>query len=212
MDITFWLLDGDAYKKPRKGKNNDKAHPPIHPLKDGADLTGDDLKVYQFIAKRFLACCSKDALGESTLVEFQISSETFVANGVRVIERNFLEIYSFQTWNSNEIPQFRLGERLVPSSLLFKVGRTTPPKLLTEADLIAMMDLNGIGTDATIHEHINKILEREYIFKRPNGGLEPSSLGIALVEGYDSIGFDISLSKPFLRAKVLEAEFRWSLR
>lgn len=33
----------------------------------------------------------------------------------------------------------------------------------------------------------------------------PSSLGIALVEGYDAIGFDSSLSKPFLRREMEES-------
>lgn len=32
----------------------------------------------------------------------------------------------------------------------------------------------------------------------------PSNLGIALVEGYDNIGFDMSLSKPFLRKEMEE--------
>ena len=33
----------------------------------------------------------------------------------------------------------------------------------------------------------------------------PSSLGIALVEGYDAIGFNSSLSKPFLRREMEES-------
>ena len=43
-------------------------------------------------------------------------------------------------------------------------GSTEPPKLLTEADLIALMDKNGIGTDATQAEHIETIKNREYVF------------------------------------------------
>ena len=34
---------------------------------------------------------------------------------------------------------------------------TAPPRLMTESDLITEMDKNGIGTDATIHEHIKTI-------------------------------------------------------
>ena len=30
----------------------------------------------------------------------------------------------------------------------------------------------------------------------------PSTLGVALVEGYDKMGFEISLSKPFLRKEM----------
>ena len=125
--------------------------------------------------------------------------------GIRVLERNYLEVYTYQQWSTNELPHFSVGERIVPFSLKMSNGKTCGPSLLTESDLISIMDANGIGTDATIHEHINKILEREYIFKKSNGGLEPSNLGIALVEGYDGIGFEISLTKPFLRAKM-EAE------
>jgi len=58
------------------------------------------------------------------------------------------------------------------------------------------------GTDATIHEHIKKVLEREYVFKVRNM-FYPSTLGVALVVGYDSMSLD--LSKPVLRAQASEA-------
>ena len=35
-----------------------------------------------------------------------------------------------------------------------------PPPRITEADLIAVMDKEGIGTDATIAEHIKTIQDR----------------------------------------------------
>jgi DNA topoisomerase-3 len=38
-----------------------------------------------------------------------------------------------------------------------KNGKTIPPNLLSESELITLMDNNGIGTDATIHEHIKTI-------------------------------------------------------
>jgi DNA topoisomerase-3 len=59
-----------------------------------------------------------------------------------------------------------------------------------------------VGTDATIHEHIKKIIDREYVFKDDRGYFVPSTLGVGLVEGYDSIGFEKSLSKPNLRREV----------
>lgn len=49
--------------------------------------------------------------------------------------------------------------------VVLKEGLTTPPKLLNEADLIGLMDKFGIGTDATIHEHIKTIQNRKYAFK-----------------------------------------------
>jgi DNA topoisomerase-3 len=128
-------------------------------------------------------------------------------------------------------------------------GQTTAPSYLTEPELIALMDANGIGTDATMAEHIAKIKEREYVMARlkagggaagangagagrgrgrgrggarggrggrggaavsqnsggGTGGVQefiPTTLGIALIEGYDNVGFETSLSKPFLRKEV----------
>ena len=40
-----------------------------------------------------------------------------------------------------------------------------PPELLSEDELIAVMDKNGIGTDATMAEHIKKIQDRNYALK-----------------------------------------------
>lgn len=40
-------------------------------------------------------------------------------------------------------------------------GQTQAPPLLSESDLIGLMDQKGIGTDATIAEHIQKIQQRK---------------------------------------------------
>ncbi len=79
-------------------------------------------------------------------------------------------------------------------------GETTPPQLLTEADLIALMEKHGIGTDATHAEHIAKIQERLYTKMNPDRRFEPEKLGLGLCEGYDKMGH--ALSKPYLRAEL----------
>ena len=56
----------------------------------------------------------------------------------------------FLTEVGSTIPMNEMRARLVQS-------QTAPPRLMTEADLITEMDKNGIGTDATIHEHIKTI-------------------------------------------------------
>jgi len=54
------------------------------------------------------------------------------------------------------VPEFTKGE-LLNIVLNVNNGFTTPPKPMSEAELIGLMDKNGIGTDATIHEHIKTI-------------------------------------------------------
>jgi hypothetical protein len=70
------------------------------------------------------------------------------------------------------------------------------------------------GTDATIADHIAKIIDREYVMKSEHGGtqyLTPSTLGIGLVEGYNTIGFDKSLTRPLLRREVCGCFFKKDL-
>jgi DNA topoisomerase-3 len=50
------------------------------------------------------------------------------------------------------------------------------------------MDDKGIGTDATIAEHIAKILQRGYAIKE-NNLFKPTDLGLALYDGYESMGY-----------------------
>jgi DNA topoisomerase III len=250
------LLNG-TYHAPRNGRNNDKAHPPIHPVSHVAQTrleTAEDRKVYEFVVRRFLACCSDDAKGQATTVDIDLSGERFTVTGLVVLERNYLDVYRYDKWTSSQpLPVFVQGEMVMPASLEMAEGKTCAPKYLTEPELIALMDVNGIGTDATMADHIEKIVERQYVFKQPStrragededageenileevergrgrgrgaargrdgrgrgrgggaaggrGGVMefvPSTLGIGLVEGYDSMHFDISLIKPFLRKQV----------
>ncbi|OHT04075.1 DNA topoisomerase 3 [Tritrichomonas foetus] len=185
--------------EPRNGTHSDNAHPPIYPLKTPDGLAGDDLRIYNFIARHYLACVSKDALGEETAVTFDVTDEFFTTKGLFIIERNFLDIYPYTPWNAKTIPQFQVGEMCTPSEIKMKEGMTTAPPLLTEPELIRLMDKEGIGTDATIAEHIEKILQREYTEKRGDT-FYPTKVGLGLILGYQEMGFDFD--KPKLRADL----------
>ncbi|CEQ42489.1 SPOSA6832_04328, partial [Sporobolomyces salmonicolor] len=220
------LLTGGGFERPRNGQKNDKAHPPIHPTAHVNNLQGDDKRVYDLIVRRFLACCSRNATGMEKTVEIEIAGECFSAKGLVIRERNYLDVYIYDKWTGNHLPDFQPGEQFEPDELELKEGMTTQPNLLTEADLVSLMDKNGIGlslppvspakggrlnedgcvgTDATIAEHIQKIIDREYVMKQREGAVEylvPSTLGIGLVKGYDRVGLENSLTKPHLRRLV----------
>ena len=53
------------------------------------------------------------------------------------------------------------------------------------------MDRKGIGTDATIAEHIKKILYREYVTKNATQRFQPTDKGLVLVEGYEAMGYHL---------------------
>ncbi|KAH9873241.1 hypothetical protein J1614_005639 [Plenodomus biglobosus] len=251
------LVNG-GFNQPRNGRNNDKAHPPIHPVNYVAptQLNDNERKVYEFVVRRFLACCSEDAVGEATDIEIDYGNEFFHAHGLTVIARNYLDVYPYDKWESSQqLPQYAVGETFEPTEADIQDGETSAPAYLTEPELISLMDANGIGTDATMAEHIAKIKEREYVIARAKGGgavagaaagngagrgrgrgrggarggrggrggaaagqnggggtggvqeFIPTTLGVALIEGYDNVGFETSLSKPFLR-KEMEVQMK----
>ncbi|XP_029432031.1 DNA topoisomerase 3-alpha [Rhinatrema bivittatum] len=185
---------------PRNGSKSDQAHPPIHPTKYASSLQGNEQRIYEFIVRHFLACCSQDAQGQETVVEIDIASERFVAHGLMILARNYLDVYPYDKWNAKVIPVYERGFRFQPTTIEMTDGETSPPQLLTEADLIALMEKHGIGTDATHAEHIETIKSRMYVGLTAEQRFLPGELGMGLVEGYDSMGYE--MSKPDLRAEL----------
>ncbi|OXU30865.1 hypothetical protein TSAR_001335, partial [Trichomalopsis sarcophagae] len=185
---------------PRQGKKSDQAHPPIHPTKFTDTLRGNEARVYEYVVRHFLACLSKNAEGHETIVEIDIAGEKFVATGLQILAKNYLEVFIYEKWNAKEIHIYERGQTFMPTSIEMLEETTSPPNLLTEADLIALMDKHGIGTDATHAEHIETIKSRQYVGLRDNKYLIPGKLGIGLVMGYDRMGFQ--MSKPHLRAEL----------
>ena len=195
------FLNNDGFQKPRKGRKNDEAHPPIHPVKNFAgDSNSDDGRIYDLVARHFAACCSKDAVVENVEVLAEVNGEEFATKGLKIIEKNFLEVYDkYYNLKERQLPTFVQNETIKPKELALTEGVTAPPKLLTESDLITLMDKNGIGTDATIHEHIKTIQDRRYAYKQ-GYYFKPTQLGLALLGAYDKLESD--LSNPFFRAET----------
>lgn len=54
-------------------------------------------------------------------------------------------MYPYEKWSNKELPEYREGQEFEPTACLLKSGMTTRPALLTEADLVGLMDKNGIG-------------------------------------------------------------------
>lgn len=118
--------------------------------------------MYDYITRRFLASCSEDAIGNQTTVDVVCGDEKFYATGkiskyhtqsllivpcpgLTVIAKNYLEVYPYDKWVDNVLPDFTEGETFDPSVCELRDGQTTKPSPLTEADLVALMDKNGIG-------------------------------------------------------------------
>lgn len=199
------LVERD-FRWPASGGQDDKAHPPIHPTRpyDGqGQNTAEKARVYEFIARYFLASCAPDALGQETKVFILICEESFKCTGLMVTEKNWLEVFPWANWGGAEaLPRFNQNQQFEPEEIKLHSGTTQPPPRMKESDLLSKMDEYGIGTDATVADHIAKQLDRGYATK-DNATLTfaPTPLGEALISAYRKMGLE-NLWLPNLRGTI----------
>lgn len=67
---------------------------------------GNEARLYEYIVRHFLACCSEDARGQETTVEIEINGELFTASGLMIIARNYLDVYPYEKWNAKVFASF----------------------------------------------------------------------------------------------------------
>jgi DNA topoisomerase-3 len=67
------------WQGPRNGSNDDKSHPPIHPVKLAiqSELLHDEWRIYELLTRHFLATVAKDAVGSETTIRVEMGSELF---------------------------------------------------------------------------------------------------------------------------------------
>jgi len=208
------LVNGGKFLWPTAGAKDDNAHPPIHPLRlaqSPQNFKGHEKealwKIYELVTRHFLACCGLDAVGSRTTVHCELGGEVFTASGLVIRERNWFEVMPRVRWGDGSVmPAFAVGQTVAKGvlELALHEGETQPPTELAESDLLKAMDLEGIGTDATMAAHIDKIKEREYATQDPaTTRFTPTKLGLALVAGYEAL--DLPLAKSHLRANMERA-------
>ncbi|CAH8629187.1 unnamed protein product [Dicrocoelium dendriticum] len=205
-DVARDLLN-TGLTAPRKGHDAGD-HPPIAPMRlaRSTDLGHDANRLYSFIAQHFLATVMPDCIYESTQVLLSIGDgEFFTVTGTRLIDPGFTRILTWQAIEDRSLPDEALvqgAEIPLAGEPKLVEGQTGPPDYLTEAELITAMERHGIGTDASIPTHIENIVQRSYVQLLPGRRLQPTSLGIVLVHGYQTI--DPELVLPHMRKAVEE--------
>lgn len=199
--------------KPRQGKKNDYAHPPIHPTKfiDPAKIKKKigpkGRELYEFICRHFVANFTKDA----ELVKYRIkatnsNNDEYIAEVITPRELGFLKIYTYRrTHNLTDKYIFSLLEhagskiklRIVDKGIEEKRPEIIKP--ISESDLVRLMDKLGIGTDATFAEHIKKNIDRGYVVRK-EGRLIPTKYGLALAMALREIVPEVI--DPKIRARI----------
>ncbi|XP_054712265.1 DNA topoisomerase 3-beta-1-like isoform X2 [Uloborus diversus] len=195
------LLSGGLIR-PRKGHDAGD-HPPITPMKLASrnELDAESWKIYDYIARHFIATLCPDLKYLHTVISFQIGEETFTCSGKALLDPGYTKVMTWQALGAEEtLPDLKRGDVCKVSEVKLAERQTSPPDYLTEAELITLMEKHGIGTDASIPVHINNICQRNYVTVSSGRKLIPTNLGIVLVHGYQKIDPDLVL--PTMRAAV----------
>ncbi|MEK6902418.1 MAG: DNA topoisomerase, partial [archaeon] len=80
---------------PSRGTKNTTDHPPVHPTKvpDKNSIGEKEWKLFDLVARRFLATFLPDALTENTSVELDIHTEPFIATGQTILSPGWKAAY-----------------------------------------------------------------------------------------------------------------------
>jgi DNA topoisomerase I len=177
----------DTPLEPTRGKKETTDHPPIYPTQavDPKRLEARSdahRKVYELIARRFLATFSPPMTTESTRANIEAGSEEYFVRGSVVLDPGYAAIYTYARSADEEIPKLEEGQDLDLVGEPELIGKETqPPSRISQGKLIEMMEERGLGTKATRADIIQKLYYRGYVHGNPP---EPSETGVKMYEGF----------------------------
>ena len=103
--------------RPAEGAKTDEAHPAIYPTgEDPKRLSEEEEKVYDLIARRFLACFGDYSKSELRKVTLDVGGDPYRASGESTSFRGWIDIYKYFTPKDNPLPDFTVGERVTRKS------------------------------------------------------------------------------------------------
>ncbi|OUO64398.1 DNA topoisomerase I [Collinsella sp. An268] len=167
--------------KPTRGKVETTDHPPIHPTGQGdpSSLDGGQKKLYQLIARRFLATLMGPATIENTKLAIDVAGEPFTASGDVLVEQGFREAYPYGLKRDEQLPALAEGDVVDVRALKLEAKQTEPPARYSQGRLVQEMEKRGLGTKSTRASIIERLYQVRYLKNDP---IEPSQLGMAIVD------------------------------
>jgi DNA topoisomerase I len=188
---------GDAYlpDKPRhytSGKRAQEAHEAVRPTdvsRTPASLRGcledPQMRLYELIWKRFVACQMAPAVWE--LTEATISAETdsgtaeFKALGRRLKFDGHLKVAGLPRGGDQLLPELEPDHPVAPVHVSSAQHFTQPPPRYTEASLVKALEADGIGRPSTYAAIIKTIQDRGYV-ELTDRTFRPTDVGLVVTD------------------------------
>jgi DNA topoisomerase III len=191
--------------------NNKKVedHHAIIPTKsthDLAKMSADEKKIYDLVAKRFLAIFHPDAVFERTRIETTVAEHVFRTSGRVLLEAGWRSVYGQEVASPDKpeddsggdqlLPKLELGEDVDVRRVESLRKETQPPRRFSEASLLGAMETagkdiddvelreamkdSGLGTPATRASIIERLITVNYI-EREGRALHATEKGVQVI-------------------------------
>jgi DNA topoisomerase III len=170
---------------------------------DLTDFSPDERRIFDLVARRFLAVFHPPARYARTTVVTLVEEERFRTRGKVTLEAGWRGVYGVEADaekeddpESAELPPLEKGQQVKVVSAESEAKETRPPPRYTEATLLSAMETagkfvddeelreamkeRGLGTPATRAETIETLIRREYI-ERVGKDLAPTPKGLQVI-------------------------------
>ncbi|MDR0888609.1 MAG: DNA topoisomerase I [Coriobacteriales bacterium] len=187
------LLEKDKLTATR-GKTQTTDHPPIYPtgVANKDKLRADEWKLYNLIARRFLATLSDAATIENTKVTLDVNGEPFTTKGDILVKAGYRGIYPYGLKKDEQLPQLAEGQRVAFGNAALTKKQTEPPARYSQGRLVQEMEKHGLGTKSTRASIIERLTDVHYIQGDP---VEPTQLGVAIIDALHKYAPHITTSE-----------------
>ena len=172
-----------------KSKNAQEAHEAIRPthfIEKNNNLSGDELKLYDLIWKRTIACQMSNALFDSVSVDIDVKNAVFHCVGTTRVFDGFTRVYiedkdDEKESNDIKLPILNINDEIQIESLKTEQHFTQPPARFTEASLVKKLEELGIGRPSTYATIMSTIVDRKYVEQDKQHRFHPTVSGWVLV-------------------------------
>lgn len=180
-------------------------------------MSDNEKKVYDLIRKRYLAQFLPLFEYDSTTLDIECEGETFRATGKvpiiqgwKIVQGNYKEEEESDEEGNATLPMITEGEALLNKDSKLRESKTKPPAKFKASTLLEAMkkadkfiddpelkrklvDTEGLGTEATRTNIVNKLLDNNYLAK-DGQFLKSTDKGRMLIECVPSVLKDIALT------------------
>jgi DNA topoisomerase III len=172
---------------------------------DVSRFSPDERRIFDLVARRFLAVFHPPARFARTTVVTEVEQERFRTRGKVTLEAGWRGVYGLEAdaerqdedaEGEGELPPLQQGQEVRCAEAESEARETKPPPRYTEASLLSAMETagklvddeelreamkeRGLGTPATRAEIIETLIRREYI-ERVGKDLQPTPKGLSVI-------------------------------